>query len=423
MRIDCNNFKKINRVLIALFLLCYLSACSSLDTDEPTKKNKYIVDVLSEKTITKEELAKIIAKALNKEGDKLLESFFISLCCDVQIASINYTTTGVDGEKTIASGVVAYPTGTQSYDHLLSIQHGTLDIDEAPSINRFHIELIPVIRGHVVLMADYLGYGSSKTADLQHPYLHNKLTGSTCADMIEATREYLFAKNITEEKDELELMGYSQGGQASIATQMEIERRGQGSRIKAVHAGGAPCDLESIAQSFYEIIQTGKPYYRTGFLPYLIRGMIYGEGLKVQEKNIYAPELMEKGLNKLFSTSNLSLWHTAIGTDLSKVVHPNFFLPPPYGGNADIATIYAALKKNSLVNAAQKPQSPLFLYHSRMDDFVPYTNAVSAHKQWQGSTLTDLSMPGHMNAGFEFIIRYMDMWDLMKGFFLNDEKK
>lgn len=76
--------------------------------------------------------------------------------------------------------------GTTAYDHLLSIQHGTLDLEEAPSRQLFYYEMAPVISNHVVVMADYLGFGVSQTADRQHPYLHNESTGRTCADMIEA---------------------------------------------------------------------------------------------------------------------------------------------------------------------------------------------------------------------------------------------
>ena len=93
--------------------------------------------------------------------------------------------------------------------------------------------------------------------------------------------------------------------------------------------------------------------------------------------------------------------------------HPDFFAAPTFNGNADVIAVIEALRKNSLINSSIEPQVPVYLYHSPQDDFVPYSNAVNAHNLWSSSTLTDLSMPGHVLGGIEFMLRYMGLWELV----------
>lgn len=404
-----------DKLLALLLMLAFLTACSDDDTpgEDPAVTNQYLAGVTAEKHISKSEITDMVMDYAASQGINLPEILISGLLCDVDVAAITYTTTGPDGASVTASGVVAMPAGTTSYDHLLSIQHGTLDMEEAPSLQLFYYEMMPVVSGHVVVMADYLGYGVSQTADRQHPYLHAQLTGTACADMIEAAREYLRSKSIAEENDALELLGYSQGGQATVATQLELESRGWTGRIRKVWAGGGPYDLETLLQAFLNDDGMPDTYPRSGYLPYLIRGMAYGEGLTVSDENLYAPAVIEEGLNKLFSTRPLSEWHAALGTDITRVLHPDFFAAPDFNGNADVLAIVSALRKNSLVNASTAPQATVSLYHSPQDDFVPYSNVVSAHALWTNSTLTDLSMPGHVMGGMEFMLRYMGLWEIV----------
>lgn len=404
-----------DKLLALLLMLAFLTACSDDDTpgEDPAVTNQYLTGVTTEKHISKSEITDMVMDYAASQGINLPEILISGLLCDVDVAAITYTTTGPDGASVTASGVVAMPAGTTSYDHLLSIQHGTLDMEEAPSLQLFYYEMMPVVSGHVVVMADYLGYGASQTADRQHPYLHARLTGTACADMIEAAREYLRSKSIAEENDALELLGYSQGGQATVATQLELESRGWTGRIRKVWAGGGPYDLETLLQAFLNDDGMPDTYPRSGYLPYLIRGMAYGEGLTVSDENLYAPAVIEEGLNKLFSTRPLSEWHAALGTDITQVLHPDFFAAPDFNGNADVLAIVSALRKNSLVNASTAPQATVSLYHSPQDDFVPYSNVVSAYALWTNSTLTDLSMPGHVMGGMEFMLRYMGLWEIV----------
>ena len=409
-----NNHISTNKLLV-LFLLLFMAACNKDEApfEEPGESNKFLSGIIAEKHIDKTEIASQVADFASSQGINIPEELLSSLICSIDVAAIEYNTTGVDGKQVTASGVIAIPEGTISYEHLLSIQHGTLDMEDAPSKQLFYYEMLPVVSGHIVVMADYLGYGSSQTSDRQHPYLHNKLTGTACADMIEAAREYLKYKSITENDDDIELLGYSQGGQATIATLLELEERGQAESIRGVYAGGGVYDLINTLEVFTSPTIGPMSYMHTGYAPYLIRGMVYGEQLTVSDENLYAPEVIDEGLNEMFSTRPLSEWHNALGNDITKVLNPDFFAAPDYNNNKDVMAVIEALRKNSLVNTSFQPQTPIMLYHSPKDDFVPYSNAVNAHNLWQSSTLVDLSMPSHVLGGVEFMLRYMGLWELI----------
>ena len=130
--------------LLTLLMLLFLVACNNVD--EPSTENVYLTKVIKETSFNKEELAAMVVDYVAGQGINLSADFVSMLMRDVDVAAIEYTTTGVDGNPVIASGVIAMPSGTASYDHLVSIQHGTLDMEEAPSKQLFYYEMLPVIK-------------------------------------------------------------------------------------------------------------------------------------------------------------------------------------------------------------------------------------------------------------------------------------
>lgn len=406
--------KSISGKLFTLLLLSFLflfQACTTDDDNTTLPENKYLTGITAERRFTR---AEVIAVLNTISPIDINTTPLALMITDVDVAAITYTTTGVDGKKTEASGIVAMCKDTKEYNNLLSIQHGTLDMEEAPSRVLFNYEIAPVIKKRVVVMADYLGYGASQTPTRQHPYLHIASTGTACADMIEAAREYMRGKGVKENSDKVELMGYSQGGTSTIATLLEMEKRGASSRIIGVHSGGGAYDLMGIMTQF--IGAGNMPYPRTGYLPYLIRGMEYGEGMTLDPAKIYAPRVLNEGLLTTFNTKPLSDWHELLGGDITQVIHSDFYAfaaLPPFNGNAEIGKLVAALQKNSLLSVAA-PSTPVTIYHSRTDDFVPFANAEAAHAKWKNSTLQELSSQGHFASGMEFMLKYMGLWELIQ---------
>lgn len=344
----------------------------------------------------------------------------------VHLARIVYYTKAPSGALVPASGVVAYQhseTEPLEYDRLVSFQHGTCDIAAAPSYQEtIAMELLPACinadptapKYYIAAMADYLGYGISQTDDLQHPYMHTALTGGTCADMIAATEEFLASREIVTSSDKLDLIGYSQGGAATLQILLELESRGfDDNRINEVWAGAGPYDLVGFIDFFKS---NDNLYGRTGFVPYTFRGICYGENLKIPNTSLYNSELLNRlDVDKLFSTTQLSTWHEALGDDLRAVLHPDFY-EDGYNGSADILTLVAALKANSVINKPQpKNVAKIKLYHSETDNTVPYACSTALCDSWPGlGEINHLVIQdNHLMAGIEFMLIYCGLGSLI----------
>ena len=399
--------------LLFYLLLFIFTACHEEDEiveqEESTVENKYLIEVTGEKLMTKAMIVNLIQAEMPSVN--LPKELITSLINDVIWSSVTYRTNGPDGKEMKASGIILYPATTTSLDHFISVQHSTSDMENAPSLMKLCYEGAPALLGHTVVMADYIGYGVSQTADRQHPYLHIGLTGSACVDMIEAAREYFRNKHIDLTDNTVNLMGYSQGGQATLATLLEMERRGQTDEVGKVDAGGTPTDLVNMWQEFMN--GTISQYGQSGYIPYVIRGMDYGDRLQLDETRIYAPELIEKGTTKMFSTQPLSQWHRVLGKDIRTILHPDVMSPPDWNGNTEVAKLLESLKKNSLVNYPA-PSTPITLYHTPQDESVPYSNVEQLMKQWNNITLVKLSADAHFKGGIEFYLRYLGLWKFFK---------
>lgn len=353
--------------------------------------------------------------------DPVLASFFSGIVTDnVTVTGIEYMTISPTGDSVRASGVIAYTGNVASdgiYDRIVSVQHGTCDIDKAPSLMRFPVEIVPVFQKgsrNVVVMADYLGYGSNRTADLQHPYVHALYTGTACADMLKAAETYLarYSGLQSDGKVPVALCGYSQGGQATMATLFELQKRGYVNRIDDVRAGAGPYDLLAVFERFKS--QYGKEYSRCGYIPYTIRGLVYGDQLDVDMHNLLSPALFEpdhtgKSLYDRFGTTMLSTWHEPLGTDVAGVLHPDF-VKPEGQQNADVRKFLAATASNSLVSydTPMRPET-VTLFHETDDEQVPYSCSVNASREW-GCRLENLEIASnvHFLGAIEFFLRYLD---------------
>lgn len=392
------------------------------------------------KVVTNE---KLIELATSLAGEKLgTSASYMSfiLPFDVQIAHVRYATTGVDGNLVAASGLIAYPDlsadeyGTYSLGRIVSIQHGTCDIAEAPSKQNLPMEILPTAVGihsgsgifellfgeyFVACMADYLGYGATENSSLLHPYLHNKLTGSTCADLISATEEYIQEYGLEVKTNKVDLVGYSQGGAATISTMLELLDRDEDewtSRIAGVWAGAGPYDILAFMDSFAH----NTSYSRSCYIPYAIRGLAYGERLNINWDNVYSSDVGGRGKggnqleDELFSKTQVSTWTEVIGTDVTKILSPDY-----YGdGNDDIRALKNAAFANSVTNCTAPDstmKSKIKLFHSPWDDTVPFVCSTRLQEAWGLSDeITELTPSDHVEAGVDFLLAFCGIDKLLE---------
>lgn len=142
----------------------------------------------------------------------------------VEAYRVRYLTLDAQGRQILASGLVALPLKPAgALFPLVSYQHGTIFQDaEAPSnaIAASEPPFIMASLGAIVIAADYVGYGVSKGAP--HPYLHSSATASAVLDLLTAVRSQLPRYGINE-NGQLFLVGYSEGGYATMAAHRTMQ--------------------------------------------------------------------------------------------------------------------------------------------------------------------------------------------------------
>lgn len=148
--------------------------------------------------------------------------------CDVQVLALNYSTVGVNAEKTNASGVMLVPGGScpNSNLPLVAYAKGT-DVQKPRTLanptdgETFLLAAMYAAQGYAVVATDYLGFAKSNYA--YHPYLHADSEATSVIDSIRAARKAAAARNVNL-SGKVMLTGYSQGGHSSAAAQRAIER-------------------------------------------------------------------------------------------------------------------------------------------------------------------------------------------------------
>lgn len=316
-----------------------------------------------ETKVAKTEAATLVRDILGVSGSNTL----------LHIAGI-YKGHDVDKSPIELSGKLILPE-SGPIKNLVLVSHYTIGANyECPS-ETFPLEAIIASKGYAVVIADYIGFGI--TANRIHPYMHTESTARSVVDMALAVKPYLKHINREPESEEVILFGYSQGGSTTMAVMdMLQDEYAHELPIKHVYAGGGPYDLAATFDYSMEVGVTGIPCA----IPMIVQGVNVGERLDLDmdvffEKNlldhydewINSKKYTVKEINQRIGTNDLRDIMTPAGRDRSQ---------------GETAILYKALLKNSTLNFY--PRSPIYLFHSRQDQTVPFVNAVRAEAHFKG---------------------------------------
>ncbi len=311
---------------------------------------------------------------------ELLQSVYpdISVLADnieygIKVYSISYKTT-FQGEEIIGSGLLSIPDAEGSFP-VISFQNGTNTChSNAPSIN--HNNLLYSLlnmnsgNGFIIALPDYIGFGESE--EYLHPYFHTESTVQAVRDMLLAVEEltdYFEGLSISKE---LYLMGYSQGGWATLATLKNTEHYPLKDYIlKAASCGAGAYDLMDFTHYLFTLETYPTPFY----LPYYIesrrQNSIIDDPLSLFFKEPYAsmiPELFNGSLCNSELNSNLS-------NNISELLTDNFI------SNFDTGNDFIALR-NELNYSSVIPwqiNTPLLITHSNGDRSVPFKQSLDLY--------------------------------------------
>ncbi|WP_088285293.1 S9 family peptidase [Ideonella sp. A 288] len=263
---------------------------------------------------------------------------------------LTYLTTDGQGREVTASGLVAVPRKAAGVPSpVLGYQHGTTFRDaEAPSNRVIATEppLALASLGYLVVAADYVGYGASKGQ--AHPYLQAAPTAAAVVDFLTAARTWRQREGVAD-NGQLFLAGYSEGGYATVAAHRALQAAGSShlAQLQASVAGAGPLDVTLTLNTLLERVRRDNP---------LIAGLI-------------SPGLLRNLGSTVRAEVRRQLVRAAVPDDADVRVQADFI-------DRYLADDTAALDRDSNVHD-WAPAAPLWLFHGRDDQTVPY--GVSTH--------------------------------------------
>ena len=394
------------RLLAACLIACLaFTSCKKVEDPLPDgtdNTEKHFVGILKEYELTALEMQQ---GAQDMVGEKADLSILKIPWHAAKITVIRYRTTDALGKTVEASGVITRRTDWDGdFLGLYAVQHGTCDYDICPSKLTFSPEAAPCLKGYIAVEADYLGYGYSETDDRFHPYLHAESTAQACYDMLLATKEYL-EENHVAYRDTTHLIGYSQGGGATIALLKKLEEKNY-PNIGKVCAGGSPLSLSITFNSLLKDSAKYSNYDQTVFSLMILRSMDRCHQLDIDWSRIFKPEFADV-MELLESGKSFAEINTVLGKDVRKIISEDFFTEDPAAVNPEIARLYQAFEQNDLIENFA-PQHKVTLYHEPKDEIVPYGNSQKAAEKHANYTLKNLTSTVHFTGAVEFLLLFLN---------------
>lgn len=349
------------RILIAATLI--VSFVTSCQKDDQTSGYSYFVSKEEASTYTKTYITSLISAASATIPEISNLKPFIK--GDVIIYRVVYKTT-IDGKEISASGLVCVPATPGEYP-VLSFQNGTNTVN-AYSPSEFAInysyQMIEIVAsmGYIVVIADYPGFGES--SDIPHPYLVKEPTVQSLIDMHFAVKEM-----ITGElegivlKDEYYLIGYSQGGWATLALHksMELDYSSDFNLVGSA-CGAGPYNIYLLFQGMTGVATYPMPVY----LGYILNAYssyhqftnpvtdIFNEPYASRVASLY---------NGLLSSDQINAQLT---TSITGLINPEFL--SGFATSSKYSSVRDALNSNSI--EAWHSYKPLLLMHGEKDTSV-----------------------------------------------------
>ncbi|MFA5819381.1 MAG: lipase family protein [Bacteroidales bacterium] len=377
---------KINRFLLkfSVIILIFFAVVTSCTKDDHGPVYSYFVSKEFSVTYTKTYITNLI----NTVSGSLPEVNILKplVTGDINIYRMVYKTT-VNGHQINASGLVCVPAIPGDYP-VLSFQNGTNTVNAyAPSefaIN-YSYQFVEIIAsmGYIVVIADYPGFGES--AQVPHPYLVKEPTVRSLVDMLYAVKELTNSElpGITL-KNEYSLLGYSQGGWATLALHKALELGYKDEfNLKGSACGAGPYDLFLLLQGMVNVTTYPMPVY----LGYILNAYKAYD----QFTNPVSDIFNEPYASRLSSLYTGLLTSDQINSQLTSSI-PGLITPDFLSGfttSPKYASVRDALNNNSV--SAWHSYKPLLLIHGGKDTQVNPVSTENMYTQMiQAGTSPDL---------------------------------
>mgnify|MGYP000999515628 CR=1 FL=1 len=335
---------------------------------------------------------------------------------NVTVYRLNYPTEA-NGEPVVASALVAMPTALAGPLPVISFQNGTITRDADaptrswPAVNTRVLTGIAAF-GYAVVIPDYIGFGAS--ADIVHPYLCADATVDAVVDAL----DYVLADSRAVDagyslSGDLFLLGYSQGGHATLAVARDLEENDSNYTLRAVAAGAGPYDLTAVNNYIIEQDTYAEPFYA----PYTLiafRAM----GFITQPLSTFLQEPYASLVEDLFDGQRSPAdINAALPTRISELYAPE--LTSGFDSSEVFAPLREAFVDNSI--GPWTAEAPIRLYHGTADVNLPASISTRMQSDLENAGAVSVSFIAidgrdHSEAGPYMILDALAWFNELNGF-------
>lgn len=348
---------------ITFSIILFLTIITSCKKDNQTADYTHFVSKNLVLNYKKDNISNLLDLAsITLPEVSTIKPFIVS---DINVYKVVYKTT-VDGNEINASGLISLPTTPGDYP-VLSFQNGTNTVNaDAPSIfpADLNYQLVEIIAsmGYAVLIADYPGFGES--SQIPHPYLIKEPTVQSLVDLLYTAKETGSTEfpGITL-KNEYYLLGYSQGGWATLSLHEALEQDYKSDfNLRGSTCGAGPYDISLLLHN----IVTKQTYPNPVYLAYIVNAYTSYHQFTNPASDIFN-EPYASSLGSLF-TGSLSSGqiNSQLTTSISGLLTSSFITG--FDSDAKFASVRAAMVNNSI--EAWHTNIPLLLIHGGNDSTV-----------------------------------------------------
>jgi pimeloyl-ACP methyl ester carboxylesterase len=396
-----------------LVIILLVNGCKK-DTTNPSN-NQYLVDFKQENMFFLQSIEAMLSplEPLYPEAAGIKENAVYS----VQVLSIKYKT-HYKGEEITASGLACLPLSDGQFP-VISFQNGTNTFDgNSPTVNPMNYNYLlleaMVSNGYILLIPDYIGFGAS--SDQVHPYYQKETTASTVIDMMHACSELVQDKKVLAKMaDRSYLMGYSQGGWATLSVLEELEKGDHPDiKVSAASCGAGAYDLIAMGNYIMALDTFPGPVY----LPYFVYSeQVYGTLTDPLDK--YFNEPYASLIPGLFDGSHTNgEVDENLNDTISRLLTTD--LIHNFASGSEFQDLRDALTENSV--SAWPVEARLRFYHGTVDVNVPpvqtqmiYDSFISSGADPERVTLLPLEGKTHETGVIPWGINTINWFNELEG--------
>ncbi len=322
---------------------------------------------------------------------------FNGLDFGVDLYKLTYTTTDVDGSSTVASGAVYIPSGCDNFP-LISYQHGTIfKKTDVPSTGNENVGVLLAAFGFVTVAADFLGLGDHAGP---HPYLHAESQATASIDLMRAARIFLTDTLTYTLNDEVFLIGYSQGGHATMGLHKYIEDNNLLAEfdVKASAPLSGPFDLAGKQSDML----LDSAYSNPGYVAYIINSYqhVYGD-LYTSPSQYYKSPYDNMISNLLNGSYNANYINNALPNSIFAFLEDTMVQNVLADTLLNTHPLRAAMVANS--NFDWLPTRPIRMAYCDGDEQVNFENSILAKNTMIANGATEVEaihiLPGADHSG------------------------